>query len=642
MDAPMSDTMNNLIEHPAKRARLSYISGSPEEVGEASEEWDLHAARAQNDLRLKSIFEGIFSKYGNDFSEVGDEIDLETGEIVVNNGHLQGLHDEADAGNEEQAWLLETDPATSEDEVQDGDEELVGAQGAASGRNSQRELLGSGTDGDANVSLCDAALTSLEPGPGIPGSSRSVFGEPSSAPHHIEKDPGPKDPVWQAPDLPPLFSTPKVQRRTDLSPQLPNLHRELSPPGSGSLWTVPRRGRPRKSQDGTARTTPTPSKRRPRAKRKAQSSPVSRDWSFAKVADGSESDDPLQENWPSLMPFTPQMKATEKRRCGGPVKPVDDSVEDAVISRVGATPQSSIQAGRTMHRQSATEPKPDSRGHHSEQSPAQSDVAIDYDNVQSDSSPRLPPHSQAVADSPLTNTPTGSNARISPDEARLIVRMRYVQGRKWKEILDALPGRKMTQIYQWNQIHWVNRRVNPPEPSPPWLQAELETLESLADRSGLSWVEIKAQLPGRSRPEIEVELLRIWVGEDVWGGGQRAAASVQNEVEHEAIGLDTDDRERNGLETSAMAVEESTVEDPTAVEGSDMELPAPGAQRPLRFEELINDDGENDDDADDDEVILISGVSSPSKLSAIHLESPVPSRHGSATLKSPTKLHSLI
>jgi hypothetical protein len=54
--------------------------------------------KAQIDGNLKSKFEAIFEKYGKDFTGVGDEIDLETGEIVVNNGHLLGMTEETDEG----------------------------------------------------------------------------------------------------------------------------------------------------------------------------------------------------------------------------------------------------------------------------------------------------------------------------------------------------------------------------------------------------------------------------------------------------------------------------------------------------------------------------------------------------------------
>ncbi|KAK4896712.1 hypothetical protein LTR27_005306 [Elasticomyces elasticus] len=57
-----------------------------------------HHDRKENDRRLKSRFEAIFEKYARDFSGVGDEIDIETGEIVVDNGHLESMQHEVDPG----------------------------------------------------------------------------------------------------------------------------------------------------------------------------------------------------------------------------------------------------------------------------------------------------------------------------------------------------------------------------------------------------------------------------------------------------------------------------------------------------------------------------------------------------------------
>lgn len=58
----------------------------------------LEQTRAQLDLKLKSKFEAIFEKYGRDFTGIGDEIDLRTGEIVVDNGHLLEMENERDDG----------------------------------------------------------------------------------------------------------------------------------------------------------------------------------------------------------------------------------------------------------------------------------------------------------------------------------------------------------------------------------------------------------------------------------------------------------------------------------------------------------------------------------------------------------------
>ena len=80
------------MEPPLKRPRLSMFADEPENH-------ELDRARIQNDLLLKNRFEAIFAKYSNDFSNIGDEIDLNTGNIIVNNGHLATMDGEKDTGN---------------------------------------------------------------------------------------------------------------------------------------------------------------------------------------------------------------------------------------------------------------------------------------------------------------------------------------------------------------------------------------------------------------------------------------------------------------------------------------------------------------------------------------------------------------
>ncbi len=67
---------------------------------------DLERARQLNDMRLEHAFENIFARYSKDFTEVGDEIDLTTGEVVVNNGHLSGMRGEQDVGDRPGRTLL--------------------------------------------------------------------------------------------------------------------------------------------------------------------------------------------------------------------------------------------------------------------------------------------------------------------------------------------------------------------------------------------------------------------------------------------------------------------------------------------------------------------------------------------------------
>ncbi|OCT51303.1 hypothetical protein CLCR_08290 [Cladophialophora carrionii] len=75
-----------------KRPRLSMFP-SDDRLDE-----DLGGRRKRNDLLLKSRFESIFEKYSHDFSGIGDEIDMNSMTVVVNNGHLQSMENETDPG----------------------------------------------------------------------------------------------------------------------------------------------------------------------------------------------------------------------------------------------------------------------------------------------------------------------------------------------------------------------------------------------------------------------------------------------------------------------------------------------------------------------------------------------------------------
>ncbi|MCJ1306370.1 hypothetical protein MMC25_000012 [Agyrium rufum] len=61
---------------------------------------DLAYQRARNNLWLKGRFESIFEKYERDFDTLGDEIDLETGEIAIDNGHLRTMRNDYDVVGE--------------------------------------------------------------------------------------------------------------------------------------------------------------------------------------------------------------------------------------------------------------------------------------------------------------------------------------------------------------------------------------------------------------------------------------------------------------------------------------------------------------------------------------------------------------
>lgn len=99
-----------------KRPRLSVFADEPLNA-------ELDTARIQNDRHLKGRFEAIFQKYERDFSGVGDEVDLSTGEIIVNNGHLAGLTEQIDTRSE--ADESKGEPSTPESNSSPGRRRLL-------------------------------------------------------------------------------------------------------------------------------------------------------------------------------------------------------------------------------------------------------------------------------------------------------------------------------------------------------------------------------------------------------------------------------------------------------------------------------------------------------------------------------------
>ena len=165
--------MTAIMERPYKRRRFS----DPPEL-------ELHHRRERNDLRLKSTFESIFEKYGKDFGGIGDEIDLETGEIVVNNGHILGMANERDAGDHE------TDSEEYESEDWSDDEGmlassllletrrrigLLGREDLQRRMNFTGEGLPSEDDADSLMGDSDSLMGGAESQPILPAMRMSTF-----------------------------------------------------------------------------------------------------------------------------------------------------------------------------------------------------------------------------------------------------------------------------------------------------------------------------------------------------------------------------------------------------------------------------------------------------------------------------------
>lgn len=85
------------MSRPRKRPRLEIIASTSPEP-----DVELKAARKQNDELLKARWEDIFARYERDFTGIGDEIGIVSGQIEVDNGHLRSMQDETDAGEDDE------------------------------------------------------------------------------------------------------------------------------------------------------------------------------------------------------------------------------------------------------------------------------------------------------------------------------------------------------------------------------------------------------------------------------------------------------------------------------------------------------------------------------------------------------------
>ncbi|KAK4250762.1 hypothetical protein C7999DRAFT_11386 [Corynascus novoguineensis] len=213
------------MEPPSKRLRFgpapfedpNYEDPEADELNERPEDVNarrdpaarLERSRAFAALKLKSAFERIFEKYGHDFTGVSDEIDLRTGEIVVDNGHIQslkearlGVTDERDDGGSD---------GVPEVRTLDEDDRMLGSSRAENqlGR-FEKVMMPSNPPGNvAPLPFMQGRLgtSPVSGGPPPPGLSNTMYlgqmplggyptqyGTPTSVPT--------TDPVWRTPDLP--------------------------------------------------------------------------------------------------------------------------------------------------------------------------------------------------------------------------------------------------------------------------------------------------------------------------------------------------------------------------------------------------------------------------------------------------------
>ncbi|KAK2596887.1 hypothetical protein N8I77_012773 [Diaporthe amygdali] len=197
------------MERPAKRQRIALgslgtddedeLDCEPNELNQRRDPaYQLEQARFRASNKLKSRFEDIFAKYEKDFTGVGDEIDLRTGEVVVDNGHLQSITGVQEFG----------DTDGDEDDNVSENERLILGTGNGGSRTGSSDAVTQSNPWVMSGSNPDWARPSASMR--VP-TSLSSLGPPAHellVPPNNCFDPRESantqdlDPVWQAPELP--------------------------------------------------------------------------------------------------------------------------------------------------------------------------------------------------------------------------------------------------------------------------------------------------------------------------------------------------------------------------------------------------------------------------------------------------------
>lgn len=439
------------MEPPRKRQRLS-----PEAPNDA----DLQIARARNDQKLKSLFEGIFEKYGKDFSDIGDEIDLSTGEIVVNKGHVQRMEHEDDTG------------------------ELTGAESENEGGASHNEQDGT-EDWDTSFQKARKALLSL----GSKDVEAATEVSPVETP--VSK---PTDPKWQAPEIDANFWTPPKKKLWEVVHQTPRAERPKSPPSAASVWAVRTPGRPRgstskKESASKGQSTTSSKKTSARAKPKRKI-PTKLDWSFTRIQDdSSDSDDPLQDD---TLPSSIRSNKVRGRKSVSITPKVLSVIPNNVLD---ITPKRQSKCDDFYAEQK--EPVPDTP-----------EVLSSSPAILNET----PTHRRYPVNFDSPSTIKLDEVILTPDEVKVIVKFKCesAAGLCMEDIVEHLPGRTLDDLLNWADHHSLLFLSNGSVTTAGWSTDDLKKLDEIADESGMWWRDIQISFPCRSRKEIEKQMIRIW------------------------------------------------------------------------------------------------------------------------------------
>ena len=519
--------------------------------------------RREKKRKLQQRFEHIFDKYGRDFEGVGDEIDIETGLILVDNGHLKNMRHEVDPGNSSESVQAlpqnsqhpgEIDEpgaggsdAESEKGLDDADGPAFDDQGSTSGDNNNGYFSAREQTAGSDTSPSEAEDSAPEPGLNK-SSSRRIEDPPNDVDSDEELTAEPGDILSQIPSLRASMLDIQTKHKSgqgmdqdaiqalgmSIAKQVANFvnqdncqtPKSKRKSANDSIWNYPdlppegdyqpqqKKRRVRSPSPFPYYTGPSPGQKslwapmahpRPRKKYKRRNADPPPE---EPVREETESWF-ITENGGSIPEPEMQTEGGIRRTC------CNCQCSNSLIWRKGPDGMLCNACGMYYYRYGLIRPfEPQSESEGSDMSD-ESEVEIE----------RQPAEYSANTSRRLNKDP--QNVRFKLDEDALIIRLKEIDRLSWEKIAKHFPGRTAygvqcryskklharpveARAYLVNQgyefRHDENGVINftpaPPVPKV-WTEEEDDLLLKLREGDGLEWEQVAQSFPGRTAKAME-------------------------------------------------------------------------------------------------------------------------------------------
>ncbi|WEW58429.1 hypothetical protein PRK78_003897 [Emydomyces testavorans] len=506
------------------RNKLLQVAGLQKPTRSSLRDIDVFEARKANDFRLQARFESIYAKYGRDFGNIGDEIDLQRGEIVVDNGHLHQMDNEWDTGN------VLRDDLHPENESIDLNMGILGEATEISASpgvpmNKSHEVT------EPGIPIIDHRYRAHRISP-EDAHSRRCDNFSGSVSSNVEKDMlkhcfsvGEQN-HWlhdhiacgNTFDKQPEDCFPAKRRKLEAIPdsnlkgqhgwgELVNdckgivvAHEHISSCAKHKtvLTTFPKREQPSSGQVESIWALPRKSRRlvghHTKYRREAGKTATINSARQSRSEGNSDSDDPLQ---------------------GGPkgttlsCSPYTGKPTEAKLSRKAAKVRA--RASQETHLETQLYVISDSNEANTAPKCFPTDIAtnpLDISGIikkdcELSKGPRAPERhcisreaKQKAEEEPLT-----------PEEVKCLVSLRIVEKKKWPEVLSAMPRRRATQLKHWYYKHCVGGRKELPLNTRSWTLEEEKRLLCFQSIPHASWENMQSSFPNRTLQELQ----RRWI-----------------------------------------------------------------------------------------------------------------------------------